>query len=93
MLNRKHQRSGRYSPVSHCADSQRREPKGEVDSDESEEEEEEEEESEEESEEASSKPVIATNNPNHVKKGPVKATAVKGSPQELTRKERCNYYS
>jgi len=66
----------------------RREPKGEGDSDESSEEEESEEESEEEEADASKKPVVTTENPNHVKKGPVKATAVKGPPQELTRRER-----
>ena len=67
---------------------QRREPKGEGDSDESSEEEESEEESEDEEAEAPKKPVVSTENPNHVKKGPIKATAVKGPPQELTRKER-----
>lgn len=69
------------------SDPKRREPKGEADSDESSEEEE----SEEESEKESTKPALAIENPNLVKKGPIKASAVKGPPQELTRRERYDY--
>jgi hypothetical protein len=85
-----HQINGRYKIHRLSARAvltvQRREPKGEDDSDESSEEEESEEESEEE--ETAPKPVLANENPNHVKKGPIKATAVKGPPPELTRRER-----
>ena len=55
---------------------------------------EEEEGSEEESEEEeTAKPIIPNENPNLVKKGPVKASAVKGPPQELTRRERYKHLS
>lgn len=69
------------------SDPKRREPKGDDDSDESSEEEE----SEEESEEEPSKPTLPNQNPNLVKKGPIKVSAVKGPPQELTRRERYDY--
>lgn len=72
------------------SDSQRREPKGEGDSDDSDEEEGSEEGSEEESgdERPAAAAVIPNENPNQVKKGPVKVSAVTGPPAELTRKER-----
>ena len=80
---------GGTSLFHHFLTIKRREPKGEVDSDDSEEEEESEEESEDDSEEVrSAPPTLPNENPNQVKKGPVKATAVKGPPAELTRKER-----
>ena len=84
-----HPINGRYFIAPRCSDQKRREPKREVDSDDSEEEDESEDEPEEESQEE--RPAAASlpnQNPNNVTKGPVKAAAVKGPPQELTRKER-----
>jgi hypothetical protein len=82
---------GGMSPVL-CtpSDCKLREPKGEGDSDDSDEEEGSEEGSEEESgdERPAAAAALPNENPNQVKKGPVKATAVTGPPAELTRKER-----
>jgi hypothetical protein len=73
-----------------ATDSQIREPKGDDDSDDSDEEEEESEEESEEEEkgEQSAKPIIPNENPNLVKKGPVKASTLKGPAPELSRRER-----
>ena len=72
-----------------ATNSQIREPKGDDDSDDSDEEEEEsEEESEEEGDKQSAKPIIPNENPNLVKKGPVKASTLKGPAPELSRRER-----
>ena len=43
---------------------------------------------EESEEEQAAKPIIANENPNLVKKGPVKTSSLKGPAPELTRRER-----
>jgi len=70
------------------AHNQRREPKGEIGSDDSEEEEEDDEEEESSDEEQAAGPVIANENPNVVKKPPIKASQASREPQELSRRER-----
>jgi len=54
------------------------------------EDEEDSEEGSEESEEEESRP-IPNENPNLVKKGPIKASDAKGPPQELSRRERYRF--